>query len=306
MFKVLITGSNGLLGQKLVERFRSEGGHEIIATSFSENIAFNKDGYRFELMDITNPAEVEYILNRYEPEVILHTAGLTQVTHCEKNQEEAWRTNVEATETLAKASNKHGSHFILLSSDFVFDGRKGPYKETDATGPVNYYGQTKLEAEKIAGKISKSLSIVRTCLVYGTNFKMNRSNFLLWVKHCLGESERIKINNDQWRTPTLAEDLAEACAIIANTKAKGIYHISGAENVRLLDYAYTIADFYKLDKEFITEVTSSELAETGLRPLKSGLLIDKAVSELGFSPHNIIEGLEIITKQLKSMESTDD
>jgi dTDP-4-dehydrorhamnose reductase len=82
MTKVLITGSNGLLGQKLVERLRTGGEYEIIATSFSENVAFNKDGYKFELMDITNHSEVDYILNRYEPEVIIHTAAHTQVPLC--------------------------------------------------------------------------------------------------------------------------------------------------------------------------------------------------------------------------------
>jgi len=306
MTKVLITGSNGLLGQKLMERFRPEAGYEIIATSFSENRALNNEGYHFELMDITNPVEVDYILNRYEPDVVIHTAALTQVPLCETNRQEAWKTNVEATETIAKACNRLSSHLIVLSSDFVFDGRKGPYKESDSPGPVNYYGQTKLETEKIALKISKNLSIVRTCLVYGSNFKMNRSNFLLWVKYCLEHSGRIKVNNDQWRTPTLAEDLADACFLIAAQKAMGLYHIAGPENMRVLNFAHLIADFYKLDKEFVTEVPSDELEEVGKRPLKSGLLIDKAVSELGYSPHNLIAGLEIVTKQLKSMESIDD
>jgi dTDP-4-dehydrorhamnose reductase len=213
---------------------------------------------------------------------------------------------VEATETLAKAGNKLGSHLILISSDFVFDGRKGPYSETGNPLPINYYGQTKLESEKIATRISKNLAIVRTCLVYGTNFTMKRSNFLLWVKYCLEKSGRIRVNNDQWRTPTLAEDLADACLIIANRKATGIYHIAGPENMKVLDFAYSIAEFYKLDKELIEEVPSVELDETGRRPLKSGLLIDKAVRELEYSPHNLTEGLKIVTKQLKSMESIDD
>lgn len=306
MTKVLITGSNGLVGQKLVDRFLLEGGFEIMASSFSGNIALNKEGYQFELMDITNPVEVDYILNSYEPEVVIHTAALTQVALCETKKEEAWKTNVEATETLAKASNKVGAFLILLSSDFVFDGRKGPYRETDSPGPVNYYGQTKLEAEKIAAKIVRNLAIVRTCLVYGTNFKMNRSNFLLWVKHKLENGLRIKVNYDQWRTPTLAEDLAEACAIIAKKRTNGTFHISGPENMRVVDFAYAIADFYKLDREFIAEVSSAELSEIGRRPLKSGFFIDKAINELSYSPHNLTEGMEIVTKQLKSMESIDD
>ena len=306
MTKVLITGSNGLLGQKLVDRFLSDGQFEIIATSFRENIALNQVGYQFELLDITNPIEVDYIFSRYEPDMVIHTAALTQVSICEMNKVEAWNTNVEATQTLARECNKLGSHLILLSSDFVFDGQKGPYRETDTTGPINYYGETKLEAEKIAEKITQNLAVVRTCLVYGTNFKMTRSNFMLWIKYNLENGKKVKINNDQWRTPTLAEDLAKACVSIARNRERGTYHISGPENLRVVDFAYAIADFYKLDRECIAEVSSAELGEIGHRPLKTGLIIDKACSELAYSPHNLTEGLEIITKQLKSMESIDD
>jgi len=129
---------------------------------------------------------------------------------------------------------------------------------------------------------------------------------MLWVKYCLEKKGKIMVNNDQWRTPTLAEDIAEACLSITKTKARGTYHIAGAENLKVLDFAYAIADYYKLDKELITEVGSEDLEEIGLRPLKSGLIIDKAISELGYKPHTIKEGLKIITKQLKSMESIDD
>jgi dTDP-4-dehydrorhamnose reductase len=306
MKKILITGSNGLIGQKLVERCLLEKDYEIIATSFSDNVIHGKDGYQFELMDITNPVEVDYILNRYEPEVVIHTAAATQVALCETQQLEAWKTNVEATGILAESSERLGSQFILLSSDFVFDGRKGPYSEENKPQPVNYYGKTKLESEKIAAKISSNLAIIRTCLVYGTNFTMRRSNFILWVKYCLEKNGHIRVNNDQWRTPTLAEDIAEACLSIVGKEAKGIFHIAGAENMRVLELAYAIADFYKLDKDLITEVSSEELEEIGLRPLKSGLIIDKAAAELDFQPHTIVEGLKIVTKQLKSMESIDD
>jgi len=306
MKKVLITGSNGLIGQKLVERFLIEKDYEIIASSFSENVIPRKEGYQFELMDVTNQVEVEYILNRYKPEVVIHSAAATQVAFCETQQPEVWKTNVEGTEILAKSTEKIGSQLILLSSDFVFDGRKGPYTEEDKIFPVNYYGKTKLEAEKVAVKYSKNAAIVRTCLVYGTNFTMRRSNFVLWVKYCLEKNGKIRVNNDQWRTPTLAEDIAEACLSIFKLKARGIYNIAGAENLKVLDFANLIADHYKLDKELITDIASEDLEEIGIRPLKTGLIIDKAISELGYKPHTIKEGLKIITKQLKSMESIDD
>ncbi len=306
MKKILITGSNGLIGQKLVERFLLEKEFEIIATSFSENALHLNEGYQFELMDITNSVEVHYILDRYEPDVVIHAAAATRVDLCETQQPEAWKTNVDATAILAESSQRIGSQFILLSSDFVFDGRNGPYSEEAKSNPLNYYGKTKLESEKIAAKILRDLTIVRTCLVYGTNFTMKRSNFMLWVKYCLEKNGHIRVNNDQWRTPTLAEDIAEACLSIVRKKANGIFHIAGPENMRVLDLAYTIADFYKLDKELITEVPTEELEEIGLRPMKSGLVIDKAAAELDYRPHTIKEGLKIVAKQLKSMESIDD
>jgi dTDP-4-dehydrorhamnose reductase len=306
MKRILITGSNGLVGQKVVKELLDRGQIEVIATSFSPNVIVNPENFVFELMDISNPAEVEYIVDRYRPDAIIHTAAITQVAVCETQPDEAWRINVEAVEHLIQAANNCKAHFVFLSSDFVFDGLRGPYKEEDPTEPVSQYGKSKLEGEKKVMQKAASWCILRTCLVYGTNPVMSRPNFALWVKHALENKETIRVNQDHRRTPTLAEDLATACATVAIRKDKGIYHISGKEFMSVLEFAYAIADHFKLDREKIIPVYADELNEIGKRPVKTGFIVDKAMLELQFQPKSLQEGLDLLGRQLIEQAEFDD
>ena len=306
MKRILVTGSNGLLGQKVVEMLAARKGCDVVATSFSDNTIIQKEGYLFELLDVTNPVEISYVFDKYKPDTVIHTAALTEVSRCEQMKDDAWRINVEGTGNITREANKSGAHLVFLSSDFVFDGMGGPYQEADQPNPLNHYGATKLEAEKLVQKHSASWTILRTCLVYGVNFIMSRPNFLLWVKHSLENGERIRVNNDQFRTPTFADDLAEACIMAAEHRKQGIFHIAGDEYLKVIHFAHRIADHYKLDKEFIDPVSSSELHETGRRPMRTGLANERAREELGFLPKSLDRGIELVDSQAKTMGKVDD
>ncbi|MBS1489437.1 MAG: SDR family oxidoreductase [Bacteroidetes bacterium] len=295
--KILITGSNGLLGQKLVELISSKPAHHLIATAKAKSVFSH--GVDFYPMDVTSSAEIENVLIATRPEVVIHTAALTQVDQCESEKEKCWLNNVTAVEYLVKACQKINAHLIHLSTDFIFDGTHGPLDENEKPNPLSYYGESKLAAEKIVQTSPIRWSIVRTVLVYGVTQDMSRSNIVLWVKKNLEDETAINVVNDQWRTPTLAEDLATGCYLAAIKKAKGIFNISGEEMMTPYDIAIATAEFFKLNKSLIRQTDSTKFTQPAKRPAKTGFIIDKAKRELGYQPHSFKEGLSILAGQLR-------
>ena len=289
--KVLITGANGLLGQKLVQLLSSEN-IELLATSQGASRLKTPDA-AYLTMDIMNRDEVMRVIGEYQPTVIFNTAAMTQVDQCETDRRKCWDINVLAVAHLIEASENSGAHLVHLSSDFIFDGKSGPYREEDQPNPINFYGQSKLAAEKLLYQSKIKWSIVRTILVYGATPGASRSNIMLWVKRNLEADKPIQVVDDQFRTPTLVEDLALGCHKVAERSAEGIYHISGADLLTPYDIAIITADFFKLDKSLIARTNSDRFRQPAKRPMKTGFIIDKAVSDLDYRPHSFLEGLAI-------------
>jgi dTDP-4-dehydrorhamnose reductase len=192
----------------------------------------------------------------------------------------------------------HSTHLIQLSTDFIFDGSHGPLDETAIPNPVNYYGKSKLAAEIYIQQHSPFWCILRTVLVYGVSSDMSRSNIVLWVKNSLEAGKSIQVVDDQWRTPTLAEDLAKGCILAATKKASGIYHISGKDFLTPYAMAIQTADYFNLPSSLITKTDSTHFKQPAVRPLKTGFVIDKAINELGYSPVRFQEGLSVVASQL--------
>ena len=296
---ILITGTNGLLGQKLVYALIDRNDVEVIATSKGENRLVKKEGYIYEPLDITSEKEVQNIISKYKPSTVINTAAMTNVDACETKREECWDLNVKAVKYLVEACNKNNTHLIHLSTDFVFDGEAGPYKEDDKPNPLSYYALSKYESEKIVQAQSKKWAIIRTIIVYGIVDNMSRSNIVLWAKEALSKGQKINVVDDQFRSPTLAEDLAEGCILAAMKEAQGIFHISGKEVMSILELVHKVADHYKLDKSLITPSKSDNLNQPAKRPPRTGFILDKAIKELGYKPRSFEEGLKILDEQLK-------
>jgi dTDP-4-dehydrorhamnose reductase len=296
--KILITGSNGLLGQKLVYLLKEKTNITCIATARGENRIKNKDGYIFETLDLTNEKDVYQVINKHKPDCIIHTAAMTNVDECELKPDDCKLNNITATANIVNSCKDFTPHVIYISTDFVFDGTAGPYSEDDATNPLSIYANSKLEAEKIVENSGLPFSILRTMIVYGITDDVQRSNIILWTKKSLEEGKDIRVINDQFRGPTLAEDLASACYEAAIRKATGIFHVSGREVISIIDIANKVADYFGLDKKYIHPVSTAELNQPAKRPLKTGFIISKAERELGFNPHSIEEGIEIVNKQI--------
>lgn len=300
---ILITGANGLLGQKLVALLSEHPEFNVLATGRGHSRIPEKwRGYQYLSMDICSSNQINEVFKIYKPQFVIHCASMTDVDQCERDKRGCFMQNVRAVSYLVEAGQRIGTHFVHLSTDFVFDGKSGPYGENDAPNPINYYGQTKLLSEQIVQKSSMDWTIVRTALVYGITHAMTRSNIILWVKSALENGEELFLVDDQIRTPTLAEDLAVACVAITERRALGIFNISGMEILTPYQIGIQTASYFGLDTSGIKKADSSSFSQTAPRPLKTGFLLDKAIMQLGYSPRNLKEGIAIMDGQLHSAE----
>ena len=297
--KILITGANGLLGQKLIELLLRKDGVDIIATARGNARIQGLDLAQYHALDVTNNSAVIDLFKSLRPEVVIHTAAMTQVDDCELSQEECKVANIEAVRNIVEGCEVINAHLVHLSTDFIFDGSEGPLTEDAEPNPVNFYGETKLAAEKLIFKSSISWSIARTVLVYGVVPGLSRSNIILWVKESLENGKTINVVDDQWRTPTLAEDLAQGCWLMAKNKATGVFNISGIDMLTPYDMAQMVAEHFHLDNKYIKRANSSTFSQPAKRPAKTGFFIDKAINELGFQPHSFKQGIEIIAGQVQ-------
>jgi dTDP-4-dehydrorhamnose reductase len=297
--KILLTGSNGLLGQKLVGLLRQQPDVTVVATARGTNrLADLYPEVRFAPLDVTDAAQVRQILAQEQPTHLIHTAAMTQVDECELNQAACWTQNVTAVKYLARTCADLGIHLTHLGTDFIFNGLEGPLAEAAEPDPISHYGASKLAAERLV-QATPGLrwAIARTVLVYGTVHGGGRSNIVLWVRDSLRKGQAIKVVADQWRTPTLAEDLALGCWLLAQHSAQGIYHISGRELLTPYEMAQQVAAFFGLDAALLEQVDASTFTQPARRPPRTGFIIDKAERELGYRPRTFAEGIALLAQQ---------
>ena len=306
--RILVTGSNGLLGQKLVEALRQDQEVKLIATSRGEDRtpvrgpgqAPDPGGYIYLPLDCTDEAAVHRGFDETHPDAVIHTAAMTNVDACELDPAACQLQNVTAVAHLVSASKNISAHFIHLSTDFIFDGKSGPYSEEDRPNPLSIYGQSKWDAERIV--IDSGLpkwAIARTIIVYGIAKGLSRSNVVLWAKGALEKGQPINVVEDQWRMPTLAEDLADGCIRIAKRGAVGIYNVCGPDGMSILELVQRVGRFFDLDPSVIIPVTSESLAQPAKRPPHTGFILDKSRRDLGYAPKSFEEGLAVLREQLQ-------
>ena len=289
---VLVTGANGLLGQHLV-KILLDNNHEVTATGLGKSrLSFKNDNYTYHELDITDGTVVNELIVNKRPQVIIHAAAMTQVDQCEEQKVACWNVNVTATRFLLDAAKEISARFIFVSSDFVFDGLHGPYSETSEPNPVNYYGSSKWGAEKAVEESGLNWTIVRTVLVTGNPLTGARKNIITWVKEKLEKGEKIRVVDDQYRTPTFVEDLAAGIVLVLEKNVQGIFHISGKDALTPYAIAIETARLLKLDEKLIERTDSASLGQPAMRPVRTTFNISKAEKELGYQPHSFKESLE--------------
>jgi len=297
--KILITGSNGLLGQKLLQKLRVDTTIELIATSKGENRVTEKGGYTYFDLDITNNDAVAKLIESENPQVVINTAAMTNVDLCEDEKQACDALNVDAVRSLANACEKNSSHLIQISTDFIFDGEDGPYTEEDKPNPLSYYGLSKLKSEQLLQDHPVKWTVLRTIIVFGVGEKLSKGNIVLWAKGALAKGDPLNIIDDQFRAPTLAEDLADICILAAKKKAFGVFNASGKDIMSIYEIVERIAKHYGNSTENLNKISTATLKQKAGRPPKTGFILDKSINQLGYNPHSFEECLTIIDQQLK-------
>lgn len=296
--KILITGSNGLLGQKIVKRCINHQ-FPFLATSKGENRNPDCPDELYESLDITNEQKVTDFILHFKPTAIIHTAAITNVDYCESNAAECQLVNLFATQSIWNAAKKVNAHFLLLSTDFVFDGEQGNYSETDTVHPLSVYAQSKVDAENLLIHDSNpNWSIARTIIVYGTGRNLSRTNLVLWAMEALPNGEEMKLVNDQFRAPTWADDLAYGCVEIIKRHQTGIFHLSGPTCLAIDEIVKQIAQFIGSSTEKIVSISSDTLNQSAKRPPRTGFDLTKAKERLDYNPKSLLETLEELRKEL--------
>jgi dTDP-4-dehydrorhamnose reductase len=293
--KILITGSNGLLGQKIVNQL-AKAKVVFLATSLGENRNSKCNSSNYQTLDITNPSEINNCVNKFNPTHIINTAAVTNVDFCEDNIELCQNVNVNAVKFLFEASKTNKIQFIHLSTDFIFDGKNGPYSENDTPNPLSIYATSKYDSEQLLiNDDYTNWSILRTIIVYGEGENLSRSNIVVWAKSALAENKSLTIVDDQFRSPTWADDLAWACIRTADINETGIFHISGPTVFSIYELVCEIADFYGNDKSLIQPIKSKTLNQKAPRPPKTGFVMTKANDRLGYVPKTLKESLKYLS-----------
>ena len=298
--KILITGSNGLLGQKLLQKLRKDLSVELIATSKGENRVSKKGDYTYFDLDITDNDAIAKLISKEKPQVVMNTAAMTNVDLCEDEKKDCDALNVEAVRYLADACAKIDAHLIQISTDFIFDGEDGPYTEKDMPNPLSYYGLSKLKSEQLLQAHSVKWTILRTIIVFGVGENLSKGNIVLWAKGALEKGDPLNIIDDQFRAPTLAEDLADICILASKKKALGIFNASGKDIMSIYEIVERIAKHYGKSTDNLNKISTATLKQKACRPPKTGFILDKSRKELGYNPHSFEECLKIIDKQLKN------
>ena len=293
--RLLITGSNGLLGQKIV-KYCQKNDISFLATSKGQNRNQDCPEEHYASLDITMLNQINQVFQAYRPTHIIHTAAITNVDQCETNPLLCREVNVKATALLIRAAEIFNAHFQLLSTDFVFDGAKGNYSETDEINPLSEYARSKADAEQFVQEYTNDWSIVRTIIVYGVGNNLSRSNLIVWAKGALDRAEPINIIDDQFRAPTYADDLARGCVEILLRSKTGIYHLCGPETMSIFKIVERIAKYFNLSMQNMHKISTAELDQPAPRPPITGFDLTKAKNDLNYAPRTLENTLDLIFK----------
>lgn len=293
--RIIIAGGNGMLGQRLIEFYNKLNDVELISTSVEEKSVF--DDVDYVQADISNRNGIKKVVYDFCPDFIINAAAYTNVDKSESERELAWKINVKGVEYLSETARVLDSHLIHISTDYIFDGRSGPYTENDTPNPLGYYARTKLASENTLKISGCKNTILRTNVLYGTA-KYSRPDFVKWVVESLRANKEIRIVDDQINNPTFIDDLVQGINKIVELRREGIYNIGGNEFINRYEFTLMIAEYFKLDKNLVKKIKTEELNQPARRPLKSGLITIKAQSELGYKPHTILQSLELMKTEL--------
>ena len=292
--KVMVFGANGLVGQKLIKEMNSS--YEIIAVSKGAKTFNGEQKIKYYRADITDSARINELLREIQPGVVVNAAAYTDVDGCEANKEKCWKVNVEGVENITRVARLINSKLIHISTDYVFDGKNGPYSEEYQPSPTTYYGKAKLASENVVIGSKVRYAIIRTNVIYGKAYPA-KASFVRWVTDELSAGRKINVVNDQFNNPTFANDLAACILRIIQLDAEGLYNYAGADYVNRFEFAQMIAEKFGHSPNLIFPINTKDLGQIAKRPKNGGLRTEKARDRLGLKIFGIDHGLEMMSQE---------
>ena len=297
MKRILVTGANGLLGQNMVQLF--DGKFELFASGIEKQFVLDEKKFNYKVLDITDLDHCKEIVDDIKPDIIINTASMTNVDECEIEKEMCWNINVKGVENLAKAAKRKMTFIIHISTDYIFDGDDGPYSEDDRPNPIGYYGKSKLASENAIRMVGIPYAIIRTSVLFGLGINVKK-NFFLWLNNNLKQRRKVNIVTDQYNTPTLVNDLSDGILKLIQKSAYGVFNMSGKEYINRFDFAVSLANVFGYDKKLINPIKTESLKQKANRPMKGGLVIDKAIEEIEYNPKSMVEIFTYLRSQLEN------
>jgi dTDP-4-dehydrorhamnose reductase len=298
--RVLVAGANGLLGQQLVKIFRDD--YEVHALGLQPQPRLRDGNFQYHQGDITARPFLRALVQEIVPNFILNAAAFTDVDGSETQREASWRVNVTGVENLLRAAQMIQARIVHVSTDYVFNGKSGPYREDDRPEPLGFYARSKLAGENVLRNSDANYAIARTMILYGTGVEI-RPNFVTWLINQLRHGKSVRIVDDQFGNPTLASELAPALRALVESGHRDIYHISGSEVIDRYHFAIKIAEIFDLDARLIQAIKTADLKQASPRPLRSGFDISKAVRALNLKMSGVVGGLQKFKTEFETVTS---
>jgi len=299
MKRILIFGSNGLLGQSLIRTLQGKAG--LFGASIEKDSFSQLEPGHYRQVDITVRSRVKDLIDEIQPEVLINAAAFTDVDKSETERELCWAVNVKAVENILEAAGRiNGAVYVHLSSDYVFSGDNPPYSENDVMAPRGNYARSKAAAENIIRSSAMEYIIIRTQILYGTGQNI-RPNFVTWLISELGQKRAVQVVSDQTGNPTHVDDVSLGIQKLLESEEYGLFHLCGPQSISRFDFALKIADLFGLERSLINRVTTAELNQKAPRPANTSFKIDKIVNRAGFVPLNIEQGLLKLKNQVENL-----
>ena len=288
--KILVTGSAGLIGTQIVK--------DLLDNHKQVYSCYNKTKPELGIithLDLTKKDDIVNTMNRIKPDVVIHLGAMTDVELCETETELAKKINTDATEILALESEKYNTFFVYMSTDYVFDGKVGMKKENDKTNPINFYGKSKLDGERVFKKITTPNVIVRTSTPFGIHSK--KISFPIWVKKNLELKKEISVVVNQYTSPSYVPNISKMIIEIMERKITGIIHLAGATKISRYDFAVQISKIINANKQFLKLTKMDQMDWKAQRPADSSLSVSKANKILKNKPEKIEDSLKLLFNQ---------
>ncbi len=267
--RIFIIGASGLVGSNTMHCMRRHAGMDVIGTHYS--FATNDTEY----FNVFEPRSCTFDLDAFRPDVIVHTGAMTHVDRCETHPDESYRHTVGSTEAVLALAKHFRSTLVYISTDYIFDGKRGPYAEEDTPNPLSVYGKHKLEAENLIRDSLKDHLILRITNVYGDEIRgKNFVSFL--IRTAMNREDNIlRLPSDQFATPVNAADVGHMICELIKDGQKGVFHLASDEYLSRVELARKVLSYFPESKCSIAPVLTKDLGQAAPRPLRGGLRTDK-------------------------------